>query len=92
MLKFQVRKNETENQNGNAALPVTSNNAQIQVSEILAFHIKERVMIRVVVVSVTYFERKLIIWHLLFNFIFAHVCINEDVCVEYFFSSFSGTC
>lgn len=61
MLKFQVRKNETENQNGNAALPVTSNNAQIQVSEILAFHIKERVMIRVVVVSVTYFERKLII-------------------------------
>lgn len=32
MLKFQVRKNETENQNGNTAVPATSNNAQIQVN------------------------------------------------------------
>lgn len=31
MLKFQVRKNETENQNGNTTVPATSNNAQIQV-------------------------------------------------------------
>lgn len=32
MLKFQVRKNEADNQNGTTSVPATSTNAQIQVS------------------------------------------------------------